>query len=316
MLAYYLGTASALFLLRGDLAWPSTHTILKARGIALWDIGAQTMNYTGAAMTGPTIFAIIYASVTVWAALYSQILLRRRMNAHQWAAVVVVFGGLALTATNSLELGSSVKRGLILVIAGSSMHGLFYVMSEAVMIKGEERLTVPQNCAVHGLTAFATFSVWQIIYTLPRWEAKLQTPMQEAGTSIWKAVFLLFVFGLVSFIHSITFYHTLRHLPGGSTSAGVFKGLQAVLVFMITHVIYCGRVGGAEMCFSVVKFVSLVTVTGGVLGYGYATSKGHSSIAAKKEDTSERDDDGYNSVENELHTGLVEMEIEDVKASR
>ena len=53
-------------------------------------------------------------------------------------------------------------------------------------------------------------------------------------------------------------------------SAGVMKGLQAVLVFVASHLIYCGRTGGTEMCFTTGKFLSLVTVTGGVTG-----GKGH-----------------------------------------
>jgi hypothetical protein len=47
--------------------------------------------------------------------------------------------------------------------------------------------------------------------------------------------------------------------------------LQAVLVFLFTDILYCGKLGGPEMCFSRAKFVSLLTVCGGVLGYGYAT---------------------------------------------
>jgi len=50
------------------------------------------------------------------------------------------------------------------------------------------------------------------------------------------------------------------------------KGLQAALVFVATHFAYCGRIGGDEMCFSKTKFVSLLTVSGGVMGYGVATS--------------------------------------------
>lgn len=223
--------------------------------------------------------------------------------------VLVVFGGLALTAADSMELGPGVVRGLFLVILGSSMHGLFYVLSEAVMTKGEERLTVEQNCAIQGLTASAIFGMWQIIYTIPHWEIKLGKPMEKAGTTALVGLGLLTIFGFVSFVHSITFYHTLRHLPGGSTSAGVFKALQAVLVFVLTHIFYCGRVGGAEMCFSAIKFLSLATVAGGVLLYGYATSK--SGNVASKNSVGE-DDDSYDSIEKEKEKALMIEEIEPV----
>ena len=98
--------------------------------IALIDICAQAMNYTGATMAGPTIFAIIYSSVTVWAALYSRLLLSRKMNYTQWGAVFVVFLGLLITAFNSVALGPGVFRGSCLVVFGSSLHAMTYVLSE------------------------------------------------------------------------------------------------------------------------------------------------------------------------------------------
>ena len=284
MMFYYFGPATAIFLVPkkqassaddnegGVSSWPSWKTIAKASGIALFDIAAQTMNYTGASLAGPTIFAIVYSSVTIWAALYSQLFLGRKMGMYQWIGVIGVFGGLALTATDSSSLGSEVVHGLVLVTIGSSMHGLFYVMSEAVMTKGSERLTVPQNCAVQGLTASFGFLLWQLCFTVPRLEEKILDPMAEAGTSWLEGLSLLIVFGAISFIHSITFYHALRHLPGGSTTAGIFKGLQAVLVFLLTDWIYCGRLGGDEMCFTTTKFVSLVAVGLGVTWYGIATN--------------------------------------------
>lgn len=274
MMFYYFGPAFAIALLwKGDsIIWPNKATIVKACGISFWDIAAQTLNYTGASLSGPAIFAIVYSSVTIWAALFSQAFLARKMDIYQWMAVIMVFAGLALTATDSEELGPEVLRGLVMVFMGSMMHGLFYVMSEAVMTKGEERLTAEQNCAIQGLTASASFLIWQLLYTLPNADQKLWQPMQDSGTSMSTAICLLLLFSAVSFLHSISFYYVLRYLSGGATSAGVFKGLQAVLVFLLTHVLYCGRLGGTEMCFSTMKLLSLVTVSVGVLGYGFATS--------------------------------------------
>jgi hypothetical protein len=68
-------------------------------------------------------------------------------------------------------------------------------------------------------------------------------------------------------LHSVSFYFTVAYYPGGSTSAGVMKGLQAVLVFVAAHLLYCGvdhPVENSNMCFSTIKFASLVTVVSGV----------------------------------------------------
>lgn len=319
MLFYYIGPASAIVFttnassthcslssasassFSSPSSWPSWRTIFKASGIALFDIVAQVMNYTGASLAGPTIFAIVYSSVTIWAALYSQLFLGRSMDRYQWIGVIGVFAGLALTSFDGFSSSSDddednnsnhndeVSHGLLLVTAGSSMHGLFYVMSESVMMKVKttttttavikkkkeegERLTVSQNCAVQGITASFFFLLWQILYTIPNFDEKIMDPMIEAGTTPVRGFILLIVFGMVSFVHSITFYHALRYLPGGSTSAGVVKGLQAVLVFVLTDYVYCGRFGGAEMCFNRTKFVSLIAVTFGVTWYGFATTR-------------------------------------------
>jgi hypothetical protein len=278
MLFYYLGPACAIFIIWNNKTaepWPSHVMILKGCGISFWDVMAQTLNYTGASMAGPALFGIVYSSVTIWAALFSRLVLGRRMNLSQWMAVLCVFCGLALTANGSTTQGPNVWHGLLLVFLGSSMHGLSYVMSEAVMITGEEErgLTVEQNCAVQGLTASASFLLWQLVYTVPNAQSKLWIPMQANGTTVTMGLGLLLLFAAVNFLHSMTFYHALRHLSGGATSAGVFKGLQAVMVFGLTHLVYCGRIGGPEMCFSFQKFVSLVTVTAGVVGYGSATSE-------------------------------------------
>ncbi len=222
-------------------------------------------------MAGPTIFAIVYSSVTIWTAIFSQLLLGRIMNVWQWVNVITVFGGLAITATDSVNTGDNVLKGTCLVILGSGMHGLTYVMSEAVMTVGEERLSTLQNNFVQATVAASMFLTWQLLYTLPHFDEYIAKPMQDSGTTFWYAFIILGGFGISNVVHSMTFFYTLRHFPGGATSAGVMKGMQAVLVFVLTNFLYCNRIGGSEMCFSDTKLISLVTVCGGVLGYGYAT---------------------------------------------
>jgi drug/metabolite transporter (DMT)-like permease len=275
MLFYYLGPALLMFQLFWDdtTTWPNAKVLWLASAIAFWDIASTSLNYTGASLAGPTIFAIVYSSVTIWTALFSQCFLGRTMQPLQWLGVVTVFGGLCVTAMDSAQLGPDVWHGALLVVAGSSMHALTYVFCEAMMTTVAEPLSVIQNCAIQGLVAFLCFVIWQIIYTAPRFDELIGEPMAEAGTALWYGLTILFGFSLTNMVHAFTFYHTLRHSPGGATSAGVMKGLQAVLVFCLTHWIYCGRVGGQEMCFTQSKFYSLLTVCGGLIVYGAATQQ-------------------------------------------
>jgi drug/metabolite transporter (DMT)-like permease len=293
MVFYYFGPATVSFVVPQNGGWPPVRILLRSACVAGFDIVAQTMNYTGATMAGPTIFAIIYSSVTVWTAVFSRLLLSRSLNLCQWLGVGMVFLGLGLTGLNSVQLGPDVLRGAILVIFGSAMHALTYVLSEALMTtQTGDRITVQANCALQGLVACAALSMWQIIYTRPRFEKLIQVPVQESGATWLVVTGTLFAFAFANLVHSFCFFHTLRFFPGGSTSAGVMKGLQAVLVFAVTSLLYCGRVGGAEMCFTRIKFASLIVVVFGIVVFGKATEKQKTKLSAIKA--------GYSAIEIEV----------------
>jgi len=284
MLMYYIGPAMVSFTLCKPGAI-GVHGIwsfktIKASGIALIDIAAQTMNYTGATLAGPTIFAIIYSSVTIWTALYSRILMGRKLSIIQWFAIFVVFGGLAITATDSVSVGPDVFKGSLLVLIGSSVHAMTYVLSEAIMKDGEQ-FSPQMNCAIQGTVASVIYLLWQLFYTSKHLQERVIAPMEAAGTSIPRAICVLVSLSISNLVHALSFFYTLKNYPGGATSAGVMKGLQAVLVFIFTSIVYCGSIGGDEMCFSVIKLISLVVVIGGVALFTAATDLTGTRVATK-----------------------------------
>jgi len=278
--------------------WPSANLALKAAGIAFFDIFAQSLTYTGNNMAGPTIFSIIYSSVTIWSAIFSKVVLSRSLARPQWFGVLLVVLGLSLTAMDSISLGPLVFLGACFILVGSSFHGLTYVMSEWIMTASEtvdssggssgeaatlnatairrrepEHLSIRANCSIQGFVAMVIFLLWQGVYTYPRRESLILAPMSVANTSFADAFTIMCAITLANLVHSITFYTTLKHFPGGATSAGVLKGLQAVLVFMASSVLLCGRWGGVEMCWSGSKLIALVVVVCGILVYGSHTKK-------------------------------------------
>ena len=270
MVFYYIGPSFLIIpaIYDKSSSWPSLYALMKASGIAAFDIGAQTLNYTGASLAGPTLFAIIYSSVTVWTAVFSRCFLDRSLHYVQWCSVLIVFFGLTLTATSSIKLGPDVMNGTLLILFGSCAHAATYVMSEAVMT-GHDKLTVLQNTSVQGIVACVFLLLWQLFYTIPHFNQLIGEPVEDANTSLFYAIIIMLGFAVANLLHSVTFYTTIKHYPGGATSAGVMKGLQAVLVFMVSHVVYCGRFGGDEMCFSLAKFESLLVVVGGVITFSF-----------------------------------------------
>lgn len=205
MLFYYLGPASVLccLLSNKDTVWPSPRVLCKASCIAVFDFTAQALNYTGSAMAGPTLFAIIYSSVTVWTAIFSWIFLSRRLNNWQWLGIFIVFAGLAITSLDSVAMGREVFIGSCLVTIGSMIHALTYVASEAVMTKGEETLSVQENCAIQGIVSCGALLSWQLIYTRPRFHELILEPMEASHTSYLKAISILFSFTLANLVSGL-----------------------------------------------------------------------------------------------------------------
>lgn len=74
----------------------------------------------------------------------------------------------------------------------------------------------------------------------------------------------------VNFIHAICFFNLLEIV--GSTTTGVLKGVQSVLVFAISHFAFCAF--QSSQCWSPEKGISLFIVVIGVIVYSsFKTAK-------------------------------------------
>uniref|UniRef100_A0A7S0B7D9 Sugar phosphate transporter domain-containing protein n=1 Tax=Pyrodinium bahamense TaxID=73915 RepID=A0A7S0B7D9_9DINO len=93
-------------------------------------------------------------------------------------------------------------------------------------------------------------------------------PAQAAGTSLEAALALLGSLALGNFVHAAAFFYLLARI--GAVSAGVAKALQAVAVFLLSHVLYCSQ--DASQCLTPIKSTSLIVVVSGALVYAGATA--------------------------------------------
>lgn len=183
------------------------------------------LNYTGASLAGPTLFAIIYSSVTIWAAIFSILILYRELNSVQWYGIIFVFFGLVITATDSINFGPDVFRGTVYVFLGSMVHGLVYALNEYLMkpkrlvkkrsstevytCNYSEYLSANMNCSFQMGVAFFGSLIWQLTYTSKHFTESILIPMEKAGTTLTQGMALLFLFALTSFVsigHCLYFF--------------------------------------------------------------------------------------------------------------
>ena len=228
------------------------------------DILSQYLNFSGLVNAGSLIFTVIYSSVTVYTAIFSYVFLNRQLHSMQWIAVFLIMLGLIFGGRGAAELGGrDVSLGVIQIFIGSMFHSLTYILSEFLLKNASEPIAPEMLSTLMGLGGFIVFSLWQIIYTFPNFQVLVVDSIASKHGNIHVITFTVIILIVVNFIHAICFFNLLEIV--GSTTTGVLKGVQSVLVFGISHFAFCSF--QKSQCFTPEKGVSLFIVVFGVLLY-------------------------------------------------
>jgi len=257
--------------------------------LCILDVISAGLNFTGLVYAGSAIFTVAYSSVTMYTAVFSRLILGRELLYVQWIGLWVVVLGLSITSLvvpagsvagpvahqpdeSELESltgvltstdDSHVSLGIFMIVTGSLFHALCYILSEVILVKIKNPIAPELLSTIMGGFGFIVFGIWQIVYTLPRAdELVVQQIKAHNGSSsvIIGAYGSLIVCNLV---HAICFFHLLTF--AGSTTTGILKGVQSVMVFVLSHFAFCSL--SKSQCFSAGKATSLVLVVFGVFLY-------------------------------------------------
>jgi drug/metabolite transporter (DMT)-like permease len=263
--------------------------------LAVIDIVSQGLCLIGLVYAGPSIYIIVYSSTTIWAAVWSYLLLNKALMWRQWVGIVTVVMGLSITAYDSkttTATSSSGKAdaliGIVLILLGSFTHALTWVLIEkwtklkqqpephtalsSSDSKGAHRggVAAPELvCSLMGVFGCVVYSAWQVLYTAPRWQQLVLAPIADKGGNVSHICAAFSLLAFMGFLHAVSFYHLLGHV--GSVATGVMKGVQSVAVLLLSHEVFCSI--EATQCFTRSKGVSLVVVLWGVFYYTAHTRK-------------------------------------------
>lgn len=280
LLPTYLGMSLTYFL-------PSSTTISKSSSgitknnihavsiLCALDVLSQTLNLTGLVYAGSMLFTILYSSCTIWTAVFSYYILKRSLHPMQSVSVVVIVLGLTVASAGSMSEGKNVIFGGILILLGSTFHSLVYIISEKLMIQSIDPIA-PENLSfIMGFFGLSFYSMWQILYTIPNFQTLIVDQIIVHNGSV-RAIFLSYI-GLIiiNFVHAFCFFHLLGQI--GATTTGVLKGVQTVIVFIVSHLAFCSL--QYSQCFTFQKGISVVVVVAGVMGYSYFNTGAHHGIA-------------------------------------
>ena len=122
---------------------------------------------TGLLMVGGGMFVVVYASTTVWTALWAR-WSGQHLSAGRWAGVLLVFAGMVLNSSQGLEqaaaesvAASTLVLGLCAVVVGTMLHAAMFVYSELAIKQAQIDLLL--LCAGMGLLESVTLSLWNLL---------------------------------------------------------------------------------------------------------------------------------------------------------
>ena len=234
--------------------------------LAVIELCSAALCFTGLVCAGSAVFTVIYSSVTVYTALFSRLFFGRELHYMQWGGVLMVMLGLTSSSIGATFGGddgeADVGIGIIMIIIGSLFHSLVYILTESIL-KSENPVAPEFLGSFMGCVGVFVFGLWQVFYTFPRFQDLILDEIDAHDGDLTVIGMTYFALVIVNLVHGVCFYHLIKSV--GSTTTGILKGVQSVVVFVISHFAFCSL--QKSQCFTASKGASLIVVVFGVLCY-------------------------------------------------
>ena len=240
-------------------------------GIIVTNCASGILVSTGLSHIGSGLFVIVYSSTIVWTSLFAMLLLNRPLSAGKWAGVLLIFLGLCASCWGLSASGENLVFGVACVLSGSVLHAADLALSEALLHSPTVKIAPRSLSYELGRIQLAMMLAWYGVLGLH--DAFLQGPDAPArridvswllSTQFIVAVAMYAFLVLLNAVKAVAFFDMMGSV--GSVASAVMKGVQTVLTYVFSAVLFCKY--QQSQCFTVPKGVSVVVVLCGTLLYG------------------------------------------------
>lgn len=144
------------------------------------------------------------------------------------------------------------------MLFGTVLIALAYVLDSKII--DEYGISGENLCCYTGIYSTLLTLLYIAFYTIPNWDQLIAIEVQEKGGD-WTMIAVVFI-GLCfcALAHNLAYFAIVGEV--GSVTAGVLQALRAVVVFLVSAVLYCSL--HSEQCFTFGKALSCLIVIGGV----------------------------------------------------
>ena len=172
---------------------------------------------------------------------------------------------------------STESVGVVMIACAALVHPFCLVLTEMLLTDPENSIAEEVLCATVGIAGLCVFGIYELLFTIPRWQTLVTQDILAHHGSVPLICCAYALLVLNSLAHTLCFFHFIRLL--GSVSITVVKGLQGVLLFACSHVLYCGATHPSQ-CWSRLKAASMLVILSGVILYAN-TGEEHVSSASE-----------------------------------
>ncbi|KAF9360711.1 hypothetical protein BGX34_007596 [Mortierella sp. NVP85] len=246
---------------KGGLHWPVIQ-------VAVMDVVANALVTIGFFYVGSGMYQVIYSSIVIWCAILTRIFLGRKLNNIQWLAIVGVTLGLAISAVGTVQDVSpddgpvqtwlEKSFGALVTLGATFLYACVYVLSDKVLSTFKPKPIPEKVCTLVGSYASLFTFGYLCFFTFPNWQREVVDVVHSRHGS-WIGIILVYpLVTISSMLHSLNYYVLISRI--NSVAVGIMQSLRAVLVFVMSHYLFCST--STTQCFNEWKFVSAIVVIG------------------------------------------------------
>ena len=203
------------------------------------DVCGCLLAHYGLTRLGAGPFTLYFSTILAVSAAISRVLLGTRLSWLQLAGVVLVTGGLlARSLLSGSVAASDDAAGVALTLCATCAYAFRTVAMEAAKAMPGAP-TGGELSASIGRWGFATLTLWQVIYTIPRWSELVGRPSSVAGVSAVRALAHhgAYVVARVAFVLSQNRVISVA----GATGVGLVTAVRSVVVALASAALFCSH---------------------------------------------------------------------------
>ncbi|GFE53491.1 transporter permease [Babesia ovis] len=231
------------------------------------DIVHQVIEKAGLIWCGPSIYTIASSTNTMFLAMLSRVVLKKRITLLTWLSITLISGSIAVSGMSHIhEIKALQLIGFVLVVTAALVNAYNSILSEDIL--RQKKIEGPNLVSMMGIISLTIFTVWSLVYTLPQRQKLFDVNSKLNPFDLSSVVTILLMLFVSNFFRSSVYYYIIKE--AGSVCCGVLKAIRIVIVVAGSHILFSYTDKSQTMTLS--KLISSVICSAGVLLYSIENS--------------------------------------------